>query len=337
MIDTKKVDEIRAAHEAEESIAPGGAALLAWAKRVHEHRGYLLDAIAEMRKAPSLAVGVRVRATHDRERDGEYEAAERAKRAQFNLHGGTIVRSSDMHGLCFCVQFPLGQAWYEPDELTPEPITSRVFAPTDAERDACPVLAEVAGKPEREAVLALAKEVARHRQEAAERRADAWFAATAPAAEHMKLARRPRVGPWVNALRMSAHGLYKARYDATGREVGAVWHAGEGRGWWGSASRAFADPIGIENDGATEEQARAAVDAVLREWADLDEDAPGVIPPCPVCSGPHPATWHDPPKPRTWTEEQIREAMRRADEDALRRGCGPATTDELMRELKEAR
>lgn len=74
---------------------------------------------------------------------------------------------------------------------------------------------------------------------------------------------RPRVGPWVGG----------ARFDDRGQEVGCVSIGAAGWRWL--ANRKYLPPAGNASmtECKTEEEARAAADAVLATWADF-EDAP---------------------------------------------------------------
>lgn len=67
----------------------------------------------------TLKIGQRVRITHKPERDQEFTMIERGARALHDGYEGSIRAVSNAHGECFEVQFLLGSAWYEPDELTP--------------------------------------------------------------------------------------------------------------------------------------------------------------------------------------------------------------------------
>lgn len=121
-MDAKKLEEIKAAHEAEGNVEPGGAALFAWAKKVHEHRGLLLDAIAEAQAAekvhPALAVGMRVIAKHDPTIDERLAVETGRARERCDGHGGRIeLKMADGwqvdHG-------DYGRAWWTSAELTPD-------------------------------------------------------------------------------------------------------------------------------------------------------------------------------------------------------------------------
>lgn len=157
--------------------------------------------------------------------------------------------------------------------------TPVVFTPTDAEVAASPVLAEVAGMSEREAVLLLAGKLAednemlrllRNDREDLASQLDAlsrdvdYEAERARRAEQTAKPQRPRVGPWVE------HAGQWLRIDDRGAEVGGISESIGGWMWW--ALRPFLPSTGSDpgKKCKTEEQARAAVDAVLATWAALD-------------------------------------------------------------------
>ncbi len=137
-------------------------------------------------------------------------------------------------------------------------IPSQALAPTPDEIAACPVLAEVAGKTEREAVLMLAKEVALHRQAAPEKIQPILDKFVAKVGVVGPMPKRPRVGPWVDTMSGAR------RFDAMGHEVGWV----NSSATWG-AHRPF-DQIAI-GVALNPEAAKGKVDAILGEWADLDQ------------------------------------------------------------------
>jgi hypothetical protein len=129
---------------------------------------------------------------------------------------------------------------------------SRTFEPVAAEIAACPVLAKVTGKPEREAVLWLARRL---------RDSTALVLQLAEEPE----SQRSRVGPWVDV-----DGGAR-RYDDRGQWVAEIFEITGGR-WSGRVLRAFAPTIVLSEWDARWQVAEAA-DAVLREWADVDGDA----------------------------------------------------------------
>lgn len=219
----------------------------------------------------ALSIGARVGAKHKPEHDCEYTHLRTGARKQHDGDIGTIVASSDSHGLCFRVQFPTGQAWYEADELTPKPAATRVFEPTPEELAACPVLTEVAGKPEREAVLLLAWRITLARLTNGELSKANGDLREEIERTHKKAmsfpafgkSQRPRVGPWVKG---GAGILY--RFDDRGQQVAKVDPMGGANKWW--AVRPFQEEARgfAREDG--QDVACDAADAVLREWADLD-------------------------------------------------------------------
>lgn len=276
---------------------------------------------AEKKAAHSpLDVGMRVWARHNPKHDHEFNSVNRGARMQHNQHDGWIVQLSDPHGSCFRVQFPLGDAWYHPDELSPIPAG---FQPSAEEIAVCPVLAEVRGMPEREAVLCLAKRLADTRKER-----DLSLGVLELGDKIAAKASRPRVGPWV----AMAVGEYQYRFDGHGQVAGSIAPVGPRRpdglhysySW--NARRAFAEGAGGET--TTLEEARVEADAVLATWAELSyEDAPmRVDVAAPLQSS-----------VRLWTEEQVREAWYRAQETGRPQWQQPRSPDDLANSWSHVR
>lgn len=254
-MDQEKLAEVRQHHEDDkgslDGALQGNRTDTQRAARAHADRGWLLDAIAKAQageqaacplvevEVPTLAVGVRVRAI-PASQPGEVDRP--AGRITSAMNNGWIVQHDD------------GRTVFWPAaRLAPEPITSRVFDPTPEEVAACAVLAEVAGMPEREAVLVLARKLTVDRQALALRGAE-------------PKPQRPRVGPWV---KMAAGVL--GRFDDRGQQAASVDPKGGLPEWW--AVRPLQEEArGRAWDGGLDE-ACAAADAVLREWADLDGEA----------------------------------------------------------------
>lgn len=66
----------------------------------------------------TIAIGARVRATRNPDKDREYTADGQLARRQNDGQMGTVQHPSNAHGLCFHVRHDTGgAAWWEPEEL----------------------------------------------------------------------------------------------------------------------------------------------------------------------------------------------------------------------------
>jgi hypothetical protein len=75
-----------------------------------------------MSNPSDFPIGSRVLATHNPKHDREYSAAGQMARLANAGKPGTVNGRGAGHGLCFCVGHDGGgTAWWEPDELRPEP------------------------------------------------------------------------------------------------------------------------------------------------------------------------------------------------------------------------
>lgn len=318
--DREKLKEIEAWHirlpegEAEKQV-----------ERLHEHRGWLLDAIKEKRRAVLTEALTAVDAVWDRVPSSEGRGLYLDIRdALLHIEQGGVVLSKEERDT-FNGVGPLTQARALLQRAR-SMLGGAVGA--DAERTRVELGAFLAGLP----VTSESREVCGERHPKGEATCErephgdvlhrggglSWKIATAESLGMTEGPMRPRVGPWVGSWKGKG---WQGRHHATGGTVGEVWLRTETAFGW-MARRPFESAV--EGEAPSIVEAQAAVDAVLRTWADLDGEANESVEhpwfqnvsdgfgkvrdPLPTIDmrDKVPGGYRPPEPTRTWTEEQIR-------------------------------